>query len=185
MTVLKLKKTVRVPFSRRIPKWNKNGETVCVSCGKKPAIVKKTGECRLCYQKEYAKINGERVFKRTFDTKTDPRTDSKIQNRAEIQFALNNNGLLHHPVCFHLGEGKYLPDFYDPERNVFYEVIGSRQRFHQITPKLEMFRKIFPWINLIVCCADGSPYPPKEEGYSFPLTPEQIEEMNAKEEIPK
>lgn len=81
-----------------------------------------------------------------------------LDNRAKISFAQKNPTLIYQPVIFHLIGENYSPDFYDPIKNIFYEIIGTRQRFSQLFPKLEKFKEIFPNISLIVCDGNGISY---------------------------
>lgn len=52
----------------------------------------------------------------------------------------------------------YRPDFYCAECGVHFEVVGSRQAFHQNRMRIEFFRAAYPMINLKTVCPDGSEY---------------------------
>lgn len=77
---------------------------------------------------------------------------------AEIVFAQLHPTFSYEPTIFRINGTKYIPDFYDPKENCFYEIIGSRQRFEQLKNKLRKFRECYPEIKLIVCFGDGKPY---------------------------
>lgn len=50
----------------------------------------------------------------------------------------------------------YSPDFYDGNRNVFIEVIGSRQAYDQNKEKYDLMKKIFPKIKFEIRTPDGA-----------------------------
>ena len=146
-------------------------ENFCVSCKTDLVSHKKRRLCNRCYHKFWKKnqlsalpihpliplhhnlLNSE--------IKTEPfhRHLIKEQNKAEILFAQNNPKVIYQPALFRLsGRTGYAPDFYDPQQNRFIEIIGSRQRYHQLIPKLGEFRKKFPKIKLDILCGNGKLY---------------------------
>ena len=89
------------------------------------------------------------------------RNEKKINYAEEVKFANGHPGHYYQPANFHFGKESYRPDFYDPVANVFYEVIGTRQRWHQlkVKGKLGRFIEAYPNIKLIICDGDGELYP--------------------------
>lgn len=59
---------------------------------------------------------------------------------------------------FKFGLSSYRPDFYEPVEDVYYEVIGSRQRYAQLRPRLDLMRHVEPAIHLRVVTPEGDPY---------------------------
>jgi transcriptional regulator with XRE-family HTH domain len=56
---------------------------------------------------------------------------------------------------FHFRRCRYTPDFYDPSTGIYYEVIGSRQRFEQLLPKLDLMDICYPEVKLEVLSPTG------------------------------
>lgn len=56
---------------------------------------------------------------------------------------------------------RYTPDFYDIERNVYIEVVGSRQAYHQNKEKYEVFQETYPGIAFELRRHTGEAYQPK------------------------
>ena len=62
--------------------------------------------------------------------------------------ALCNKRLLYESQCFYLSDGtRYTPDFHCPKEDIYYELVGTRQAWHQSKRKLELFKKDYPDIN--------------------------------------
>lgn len=82
-----------------------------------------------------------------------------IRFERERQFALtffDHKKWVHEPRFFYLSDGtKYHPDFYDAKRDVYIEVIGSRQAFYQNREKYTLFCKEYPSINFEFRTPDG------------------------------
>jgi hypothetical protein len=55
-----------------------------------------------------------------------------------------------------LKETIYTPDFYDGERNVFIEVAGTRQAYHENKGKYQMMKKTYSRIILEIRQVSGS-----------------------------
>lgn len=53
---------------------------------------------------------------------------------------------------------KYRPDFHDPNENVYYEVIGTRQAYYQNREKIKKFLGLRPDIVLKYVNPDGTEY---------------------------
>ncbi len=59
---------------------------------------------------------------------------------------------------FRFGLTSYTPDYFDPATGIYYEVIGSRQRFSTLAPKLDLMAHVLSDICLHVVKPDGQPY---------------------------
>jgi hypothetical protein len=70
----------------------------------------------------------------------------------ERQFALaffEHDKWVHEPRYFYLSDGtKYLPDFYDAKRDIYIEVVGSRQAYHLNKDKYVTFCNEYENIQL-------------------------------------
>lgn len=124
---------------------------LCINCKKIPMAVIKWGLCRKCYLK-FRKDSPQR-FMKSFDDY------SRISNKSEIDFVKNyfkHQNWFYLPARFSFNGLSYQPDFYDGERNVFIEVSGTRQAFHQNKEKYTKFKLYFPKIKLEVRYADGT-----------------------------
>ena len=62
---------------------------------------------------------------------------------------------IYQPACFHLGNSNYTPDFYDQKRNVFIEVSGTKQAYHDNKIKYEKFKEMFPGVKFEIRYTDG------------------------------
>jgi len=121
-------------------------ETLCLNCGERPIQIKKRGLCYRCYHRAWARglivtkvknPNGPGSFRRQ-------NGDGQKREIEFIQAFFTHQNWIHHPAMFNLAEKKYTPDFYDGERNVFIEISGTRQAYHQNKDKYQLFRKLFP-----------------------------------------
>ena len=90
-----------------------------------------------------------------------------IRYGCERDFALaffDHDKWVHEPRFFYLPDGtKYKPDFYDARRDVYIEVIGSRQAFYQNKDKYLAMRGAFPDVQLEFRFTDGSFVDPGQE----------------------
>lgn len=77
-------------------------------------------------------------------------------HEGEKNFSRSHPGMPYHPANFYFNGTKYSPDFYDPVRNVFFEVAATRQAFHQIKNKINEMKKHFPRVLIRVVNPDGS-----------------------------
>lgn len=114
-------------------------EKLCIQCNEKPVVIQKRGLCTQCYGK---------VYYHSKKTKIKPIWE--IRYGAEVEFVKNfftHKNWIYHPAFFRLGKCSYEPDFYDGERNVFIEVVGTRQAFHSNFDKYKLFIKTFPQIK--------------------------------------
>lgn len=90
---------------------------------------------------------------------TSPMTKRKLRINREVEFVKNffkHDDWMHHPAIFRIEDSNYEPDFYDNKRDVFIEVAGTRQAYHNNKHKYESFRRIFPNIKLEIRHVDGS-----------------------------
>lgn len=125
----------------------------CKECKKKPVFIKKRQLCRLCYHKLRREEGGLPV-----NAPKCPKVLAKRQYIAEMAFIkayFNHMNWVHQPANFRLNGCNYAPDFYDGERNVFIEVSGTRQAYHDNKNKYEMFFKAFPKLSLEVRKSNG------------------------------
>ncbi|MFW5908029.1 MAG: hypothetical protein ACOCR8_00185 [Desulfosalsimonas sp.] len=84
---------------------------------------------------------------------------ANTKHTKEINFIRNyfeHNNWVYEPARFNLGDRSYVPDFYDCERGVFIEVVGSRQAYEQAKEKYSLFVAMFPLIKLELRFTDGS-----------------------------
>ena len=130
-------------------------ENLCVECDAKPVMIKKRGLCSACYQR-LRKRGG--CFIGGVDDIKSKRTKEKIIHKKELEFVRNyftHQEWLYQPAFFRLESGSYSPDFYDQKKNVFIEVAGSRQAYHNNKQKYEEFNQKFPEIILEIRTSNG------------------------------
>lgn len=126
---------------------------LCIECKERPVHIKKRGLCGVCYQRLRKSGQIEAKFRYTDNNST-----VKIKHNAEIEFCrtfFDHKKWHYEPTLFRLKTELYTPDFYDAERNVFIEVVGTRQAYYQNRSKYENFREQFPKINLEIRTANG------------------------------
>lgn len=114
-------------------------ETVCIKCKKNPVLVKRRGLCRRCYSLWYRQTGKQNAVNGIY--------------RREVEFIKNfftHNNWYYSPVIFRANGFRYIPDFYDNERNVFIEVVGTRQAFENNHKKYIKFGETFPCLKLEV-----------------------------------
>lgn len=115
---------------------------LCAICGKNPIKIAKSRLCNGCY-----KLTRNQK-KAKFDP--EPREYDFINNY------FKNNSFLYAPATFRLSNGeRYTPDFYDKERKVFIEVVGTRQAYSQNKDKYAVFVEDFPEIKFEIRTFDG------------------------------
>ncbi len=130
----------------------------CMSCKTRPVEIRKRHLCISCYQRDQRLIAFRGVEAEVGKVKCDI-TLSKHEYQNEIYFIKNyftHKNWMFHPATFHMGIEKYGPDFYDGERNVFIEVVGTRQAYHLNKTKYELFRRTYPLIKFEIRQSDGS-----------------------------
>jgi len=83
-------------------------------------------------------------------------------NDREEMFALylesQGKAFAYEPICFKLKKSRYTPDFYCPDDNTFYEVIGTRQALHMSRAKIIRFLNEYPEIKFKLVRPDGKNY---------------------------
>jgi len=134
---------------------NKIEIEMCINCGKKPIHIKIRKLCMRCYQKVRSD-NGPFINQASHNYKAGLK---KYDVNREVEFIktfFSHTNWIHQPAMFRFNGQKYSPDFYDGERNVFIEVSGSRQAYHEAKEKYASFRKNFPKINFEIRKSDGS-----------------------------
>lgn len=139
----------------------------CIECHKRPIINKKRQLCSTCYQR-LRKENGPFLKPQLNSAIKAGPTVLAYENEGEIQFVKNffqHSNWKHHPVTFRLQHNgnniRYSPDFYDGNRNVFIEVLRTRQRYHQAKEKYDLFRETFPMLNFEIRHPSGKIFDPK------------------------
>jgi len=91
----------------------------------------------------------------------EPTNDAEIErinHIAEIVFIKNffdHKNWISQPAVFRMDNIKYIPDFYDGNRNVFIEVAGTRQAYHYNKAKYALFRKTYPLISFEIRFPSG------------------------------
>lgn len=124
---------------------------LCSKCGKNPVLIKKRALCRKCYAHERVRGFQAGIPLRphaSFSSKADTPTNENEQHFVNNFF--RHDDWVHHPCAFRIGNMTYTPDFYDKRRNVFIEVVGTRQAFHFNKHKYAAFIQEFPLINFEV-----------------------------------
>ena len=130
---------------------------MCVKCGERPVHIKKRGLCSNCYG-VFRKDRGGYFISQDQGPKSRP-TEAKDTRKREVNFIKNyfdHNNWIYQPAMFRFNGVKYSPDFYDGVRNVFIEVAGTRQAYHQAKEKYDMFREHYPKIDFEIRKVDGS-----------------------------
>jgi len=88
-------------------------------------------------------------------------------NKREEEFAeflINQNkSFSFEPLRFQLKNTKYTPDFYCPEDDTFYEVVGSRQAIHANKIKILEFKKKYPDLKFELVKPNGKKYSMKKQ----------------------
>lgn len=127
---------------------------ICVQCNENQAAIKKSQLCLYCYQKNYRENNnrGRKPLK-DLNGKFIRRGKKRIviTHLREMEFVKNffeHSEWIYHPVNFYLDDNSiYTPDFYDSRRNVFIEVVGSRQAYHHNKEKYQLLKELYPKIT--------------------------------------
>lgn len=120
----------------------------CIVCGEGNVVAK--GLCRYHYTENlWERKRKSLPVKTGFDeNKGEQLYDVST---AEFEFIKNffkHSAWVFHPCRFRFQELTYEPDFYDAERNVFIEVVGTRQAYEQNKKKYKLFKEFFPPIVL-------------------------------------
>ena len=62
------------------------------------------------------------------------------------------------PIRFEVNQTTYMPDFYCPDEDTFYEVVGTRQAISQRAKKIAEFIQIYPHIKFKLVHPNGEKY---------------------------
>lgn len=112
----------------------------------------------------------------------------KIHNWREQIFAdlLTAQGkeYFYQPAVFHVNGIQYRPDFYIPAETIFYEVVGSRQAFHQNRQKIDAVRKAYPFIKIEIVNPDGTPHKARPVRVEMKIGKVQLERWKGRPPIP-
>lgn len=117
--------------------------------------------CKPCYSERTSKNRRSKAFESIDKVWDCDRTVVKIQHRAEIIFIqkfFDHKNWTYQPAIFNLGNAKYTPDFYDAERNIFIEVVGTRQAYHFNKEKYKQFVLKFPALKFEIRTPNGEFY---------------------------
>lgn len=128
---------------------------LCIDCKKRPILNKKRKLCGCCYQR--LRMNVGRLLSPD-GYPHDSRTQKKYSNQREVDFIKNyftHSNWIYHPAFFKMDGESYSPDFYDAEKNVFIEVSGSRQAYHQNKEKYEKFKRYYPQLKFEIRNPNG------------------------------
>lgn len=131
---------------------------LCSECREEPIINKKRQLGSRCYQRLRATY-GYQLKGGEHRQPVSAITLVKYRNQREMKFIKNyfkHNNWQYEPATFRLNGEKYNPDFYDGERNVFIEVVGSRQAYDQNKAKYALMKKLFPKIEFEIRTPDGA-----------------------------
>jgi len=71
----------------------------------------------------------------------------------------NNKTYVFQPPRFKLKKTTYRTDFYCPEDDTYYEVIGNRQAYHANEKKINEFKELYPNLKFEIVKPDGRKYP--------------------------
>ena len=125
----------------------------CIKCNDREILIKKRQLCSKCYGKM------RRGDRDSFLPKyASLEANERITHKSEIDFIKNyftHSNWIYHPVNFRLSDTSYTPDFYDGEKNIFIEVVGSRQAFHNNKEKYKSLNATFPKIKFEVRLSNG------------------------------
>jgi len=112
----------------------------------------------------------------------------KIYNRREQIFAdlltAQGKDFFYQPAVFHVNGIQYRPDFYIPSEMIFYEVVGSRQAFHQNRQKIDYVRQAYPFVKIEIVNPDGTPYKAKPVRVKIKIGKVQLERWQGRLPIP-
>lgn len=82
-----------------------------------------------------------------------PRADqyrSYAERRFAVRMRLRGLTMIPQPRAFKVGVTTWTPDFYCPELDLYYEVVGSQQAWDQSKEKIQLVRAIYPRLQIKV-----------------------------------
>lgn len=124
-------------------------QVLCTQCQKKLVAVKKWGLCISCYNRMKATSNrNKKPFDQLIKSEQDVIYGIHQSEIIFIQNFLGGKKWYYEPAKFYVIDSWYIPDFYEIERNVFIEVIGTNQAFETNKHKYIAFKKLYPNIKL-------------------------------------
>lgn len=127
-----------------------NKTKLCVECGERPILNKKRQLCGRCYQR-IRRQGSIPLMKERLEHTLCPATQRNREIDREMAFVkayFKHDNWAYQPANFHLNGTDYMPDFYDRETDIWIEVSGSRQAYHQNKKKYQLFRALFPGLKL-------------------------------------
>ena len=136
-------------------------DELCSKCGERPVGIKKWRLCLRCYQ---AMRMLRLAAKEPLVSPLSRTQKNMTMFKREMDFAKNffeHKNWLYEPCAFSLSPSTYCPDFYDQTRNVFIEVVGTRQAYAQNKAKYKEFSKTYPHFKLEFRHPDGTMFDPK------------------------
>jgi len=124
--------------------------------------IKKRGLCEVHYQRERKNAGGfppqgEMVGAVHRDMFSLRRHKRSLYPR-EMEFVrhfFEHKNWFYELVTFHCEDFNYTPDFYDANRNVFIEVIGTRQALHKNREKYQKIIEMLPHLKFEFRLASG------------------------------
>lgn len=84
-----------------------------------------------------------------------------MNNREEtfaVYLETQGKAFAYEPICFKLKKSRYTPDFYCPDNDTFYEVIGTRQALHASKNRIIKFLTEYSGIKFRLVRPDGKNY---------------------------
>ena len=126
----------------------------CIVCKQNPIVIKKRSLCAKCYQ-AFRKKRGRLLTKESLYCE---KAEEVRANRGEVDFIKNffkHQYWYYQPALFRINNFSYTPDFYDGARNVFIEVVSSRQAYHQNKDKYIKFVNTYPKLGLEIRLPTG------------------------------
>ncbi len=131
-------------------------ENLCRLCKENPIFIRKRKLCRDCYYDWYRGCSKTPKKHPGFLQKAQL---PLIQHYREIEFIkifFNHKDWLYHPVIFRADNFRYEPDFYDKKRDIFIEMVGTKQAFANNRKKYEKLMELFPRLKFEIRKVDGA-----------------------------
>jgi len=151
----------------------------CGICGDSNVYNAKRQLCRKCYGNYY------RAY-RVKDRMTLTQEKELFLHDRELEFIDNyfkHTNWVYSPANFRLNTFRYSPDFYDGEANVFIEVVGSRQAYHQNKIAYAQFRELYPKIKLEIRKISGELLNEENSRMDWTFVPKKLTVKEVKKNI--
>lgn len=142
----------------------------CAFCQTEPITLVAIDLCNRCYRESLRNNSDHNHPQAPKPEIKSAATVTKHENAGEVSFVKNffkHTKWSHHPATFKTTEGKYTPDFYDGERDVFIEVSATQQAFNKNKHKYAAFADAFPAINFEVRTPTGALLEFSEKGHAI------------------